>query len=315
MIQLLLHGKNKNLLMLTPQKRNVLVRLDTETGKNLGELGLSFHEELAEPFESIVPVQKFAQLQAQNEMVKLVGTSRNSVFNLEWDTRTPMNQVVIGEDQKITKKSRTHNFTSIATTSSGDIVAGDNEGVVRLFQSPNEKMVRAKTNLNQFADRVRAVDVSSDGEWVVWTTKDYLAVVSTKFKDTKSGDKFSGFHKPMGAQRPDALVLRIHPDIMAKHGITEVNFEGGRFDNGPYAGNGVIEQDLAVTTGPFVVMWNFRKVKIEYGRPREAVCYLTPKIWKQASNIVDKAFEYGKDNIVTVLESDINTIDLGEDEE
>jgi len=312
--KVMLHGKNRNLLMLTPQKRNVLVRLDTETGKNLGELELSFHAEVEEPFDQIVPVKKFAQLQAQGEMVKLAGTSRNSIFNLEWDTRTPMDQIVLGEDQKFTKQGRTHAFTSIATTSSGDMVVGDNEGVVRLFQSPSDKSFkRAKTNLNQLADRVRAVDVSSDGDWVVWTTKEYLAVVNTKFVDAKSGDKVSGFHKSMGSARPDSLILRIPEDIKKKYGITEVNFEGGRFDNGPFSDPTglVIEEDLVVSTGPFIVRWNFRKVKIEYNKPRpEDNCSLPPLIYRQAGNIVDKVFEYGQSKIVTALESDINSLDL-----
>lgn len=303
--------------MLTPQKKNVLVRLDTETGKNLGELELSFHAEVEEPFDAIVPVQKFAQLQAQGELVKLVGTSRNSVFNLEWDTRTPIDQIVLGEDQKHTKQGRTHAFTSIATTSKGDIVVGDNEGVVRLFQSPGEKpLKRAKTNLNQLADRVKAVDVSSDGEWVVWTTKEYLAVVNTKFEDPKSGARVSGFHKSMGAARPDSLILRIPEDMKKKYGITEVNFEGGRFDNGPHANpeSGlIIEEDLVVSTGPFIVRWNFRKVKLEYAKARpEDNCSLPPIIYKQAGNIIDKAFEYGESRIVTALETDINELDLDE---
>jgi hypothetical protein len=304
--------------MLTPQKRNVMVRLDTETGKNVGELELSFHAEVEEPFDSIMPVQKFAQLQSQNEMVRLVGTSRNSVFNLEWDTRMPIDQIVLGEDQKHTKQGRTHAFTAIATTSSGDMVVGDNEGVVRLFQSPGEKQLkRAKTNLNQLADRVRAVDVSSDGEWVVWTTKEYIAVVNTKFVDPKSGEKTSGFHKSMGTQRPDSLILRIPEDVKKKHGITEVSFEGGRFDNGPHSDPGsglIIEEDLVVSTGPFIVRWNFRKVKLEYAKARpEDNCSLPPLIYKQAGNIIDKVFEYGQSKIVTALEADINEIDLDAD--
>lgn len=317
--QLLLHNKNKNLLMLTPQKRNVLVRLDTETGKNLGELELSFHAEVEEPFGSIVPVQKFAQLQAQNEMVRLVGTSRNSVFNLEWDTRTPMDQIVLGEDQRVTKQGRSHAFTSIATTRNGEMVVGDNEGVVRLFSSPGAggQLKRAKTNLNQLADRVRAVDVSADGEWVIWTTKEYIAVVNTKFVDQKTGDKLTGFNKSMGSERPDSLILRIPEDVKKKHGITEVDFEGGRFDNGPHSDPGsglIIEEDLVASTGPFIVRWNFRKVKIEYAKQRpEDNCRLAPLIYKQAGNIVDKVFEYGESKVVTALAENINELNLDED--
>lgn len=308
--------------MLTPQKSNVLVRMDTETGKNLGELELSFHAEIEEPFDSIMPVQKFAQLQSQNEMVRLVGTSRNSVFNLEWDTRTPMDQIVLGDDQRHTKQGRTHAFTSIATTRNGEMVVGDNEGVVRLFSSPagnGGAIKRAKTNLNQLADRVRAVDVSADGEWVIWTTKEYLAVVNTKFVDPKTGERASGFAKSMGTSRPDSLILRIPEDLKKKHGITEVNFEGGRFDNGPHSDPGsglIIEEDLVVSTGPFIVRWNFRKVKIEYAKARpEDNCKLPPLIYKQAGNIVDKVFEYGQSKIVTALETDINELDLDDYDE
>jgi hypothetical protein len=36
--KMMLHDKSNKILMLTPEKRNLFVRIDTETGKNIGEV-------------------------------------------------------------------------------------------------------------------------------------------------------------------------------------------------------------------------------------------------------------------------------------
>lgn len=156
-------------------------------------------------------------------------------------------------------------YTSVATTKTGDIVVGDIKGHVRLFQTPEKGLKRAKTVFNQFADHVINVDTSADGEWVLWTTKEYVAIINTKF--SKDGVSYSGFHKPMGKERPSALLLTISEEDMKSHGIEEVNFTGARFDNGPYldlSNNNIIEEEIVASTGKFLVRWRMRHVKAQY---------------------------------------------------
>jgi hypothetical protein len=43
-------------------------------------------------------------------------------------------------------------------------------------------------------DPIIGVDVSKDGEWALWTTKEYLAVAKLSFQD-KNADVVSGFEK------------------------------------------------------------------------------------------------------------------------
>lgn len=130
-----------------------------------------------------------------------------------------------GEEVVITEKSevpgkRGARFTAVATTGRGDIVAGMNTGELKLFSKPEGGWTRAKTNLTQLSApvtgpspfpssssvlhrplssrqlrRSAAVDVSFDGEWVLWTTKEFLALMSVKFRDEKSGRFLTGFEK------------------------------------------------------------------------------------------------------------------------
>lgn len=176
-------------------------------------------------------------------------------------------------------------------------------------------MKRAKTNLNQLADPVRGVDVSSSGEWVIWTTREYIAVVNTKFSD-KNNDVFSGFTKSMGEARPDALILRLSAEDKAKFGIGEVSFTAARFDNGPFidpSGANVIEEEIVSSTGPFLIRWKFRQVKNDYAKPRNSdELSAKPIIYKQSETIIDKTFRYGSNDVVAALEHDFASINFDE---
>lgn len=304
--KILFNNANKNLLVLTPQKRDTLVRIDTETGKTLDEYHLKFHEDLETPFYAVTPSKKFSQLKS-NDTVSLTGLSGNSVFNFDWDTRTPTKNIVLDESSIQTINST--KYTSVATTKTGDIVVGDLKGHVRLFQTPQNGLKKAKTLFNQFSDDVVNVDTSSDGEWVIWTTKEYVAVVNTKFSN--NGVPYTGFNKSMGKDRPSALVLKISDEDMKYHGIDEVNFTGARFDNGPYMdlndGN-IIEEEIIASTGKFLVRWRMRHVSAQYKADVNERKYIKPLIYEQKGNIVDKSFQYGEKRVVAALEDKLNTL-------
>jgi hypothetical protein len=64
------------------------------------------------------------------------------------------------------------------------------------------------------------------------------------------------------------LLLRIPEDDLEKYNIKDVKFTPARFDNAPHTGSGVIEQEIVTSTGPFIVRWKFRPVKIDYNKER-----------------------------------------------
>lgn len=256
---MMFNNNNRNLLVLTPKRDNTLVRVDTETGKTLDEIVLQYHEDVEQPLYTITPQKKFGNLETDDSSVSIVGLSKNSIFSATHDVRTPTKHLLVDEkDRQFLNSGR---FTSVSTTRDGHIVAGDTTGNVRLFSTPTKGLKRAKTNLNQLADAVISVDTTSDGEWVIWTTRDYIAVINTQIDEGKS----SGYLKSMGTQKPDALILRISEEDLKLHNIDEVNFSGARFDFGPYNSDGnVIEEEIIASTGQFLVRWKLRHVKALY---------------------------------------------------
>jgi hypothetical protein len=87
------------MLVLTPDKKNVLTRIDTETGKTLDEIKMRLHAELDEPINTVTHSEKFSQLLSQ-PVVELAGTSRNTVFDMTWDPREKTDDIIISADNR-----------------------------------------------------------------------------------------------------------------------------------------------------------------------------------------------------------------------
>lgn len=81
--------------------------------------------------------------------------------------------------------------------------------------------------------RVTSVDTTRDGEWIVWTTEKYIAVVNTLFRGD-NGETYSGFEKSMGKEKPQALICRLTDEDLALMGITEedIHLTPATFDQG-----------------------------------------------------------------------------------
>ncbi len=130
-------------------------------------------------------------------------------------------------------------FSPVSCNSmSGQLAVADKEGIVHLFSNPSDGVVRAKTNLDQFSGlgEIVGVDVSGDGKWVLWTTRDRILLANVEFRDSKSNQLTSGFSKPMGEAKSDILELRLLPDEMAQLGLKpeQINFVPAKFDNGAF---------------------------------------------------------------------------------
>eukprot|EP01098_Paradermamoeba_levis_P004028 TRINITY_DN1761_c0_g1_i2.p1 TRINITY_DN1761_c0_g1~~TRINITY_DN1761_c0_g1_i2.p1 ORF type:complete len:372 (-),score=94.81 TRINITY_DN1761_c0_g1_i2:120-1235(-) len=307
--KILVQNESQNMLLFSPQRKNVVVSYDTETGTPLQQMHAKNQlSDIEMPLDLVIPAEKFSNLRP-NQVVETVGISGNMVFNLNWDTRVKGEEIVITDKSEIPSQ-KGKRFTCVSTNFNGEIAVGSNTGEVHLYSSPAKGWKRSKTKFTQLGDRVIGIDTSYDGEWVVWTTKEYLALVKTTFK--VGGEEFSGFKKSMGKHTPPCLLCKISEEDKEKHGIKEVDFTPARFDNSPYVGKaGIIEDNIATSTGEFIIRWNFRKLKLEFEKHMASgsvVANVQPQIFKQSQVVVEKQFEYGENTLVAALQKDLSRL-------
>eukprot|EP01112_Ceratiomyxa_fruticulosa_P017839 TRINITY_DN562_c0_g1_i2.p1 TRINITY_DN562_c0_g1~~TRINITY_DN562_c0_g1_i2.p1 ORF type:complete len:426 (-),score=93.25 TRINITY_DN562_c0_g1_i2:168-1445(-) len=323
--KIMLQDAGQSMLFLSPDHRGMIVKYDSEYGKNIGQTALKIADTLDYPIDHLSTPTKFSEL-LRSPVVQAVGVSGNSLFDMRWDSRTN-EELKLTEDQRFVKPTRHFRFTSIATTGNGNVVAGSNDGHVRLFSKKGTDLFgespvvspwkRPKTDLSQLADKVTAVDTTRDGEWIVWTTDKYIAVVNTLFRG-ENGDTFSGFEKSMGKEKPQALICKLSEEDLNLMGITEeeVHLTPATFDQGTYLGDdNILEENIVTSTGPFLIRWKFRHIKIDYRKPRDQPGVRRAEIIKQKEDITNRKFLYDKDEVVTALENDLNFMKLENNEE
>jgi hypothetical protein len=73
--------------------------VDTETGKTLDEIVMKLHAELDEPITTVTQAEKFGQLLSQ-PVVELACTSKNTVFDIAWDPREKVEDLVIAPESR-----------------------------------------------------------------------------------------------------------------------------------------------------------------------------------------------------------------------
>jgi hypothetical protein len=304
--KLLLHSGGEKLLTLTPEK-DVICRLDTETGKNIGQMSVKlFHPDLSASLDTVVPLKKFSHLESQNDL-SLAAICGNTLSKIHWDTRLPVvKDYVLDTSESLTKAMR-FRFTAITTTKEGHIAVGSKDGSIRLYTG-GDIVKRAKTELCQLGDQITGLDVSCDSEWLLGTTVDYLIVFKTTWSDQHG--EHNAFKRSIPIKEKSVMVLTIPKEYLKKHKIKKLNFTPARFDSSPLHSK-VIEEEIVTSTGPFIVRFKFRKVKVDYQRDRIQLTS-KPIIYKQEENIVDKTFSYNGDCIVAALCHDLKKIDLSQ---
>jgi len=251
----LLMDKETRMNMLTPGKSS-LYHADIETGKIVNEF--SFTKDGVEvPMRDITADTKSSQLEAHNTFLSL-----DSNRLARWDMRDPSGIVqemaspaalayVGGKDY-----SRGTKFSCMATSGDGYVVVGSDDGKVRLYSE--KTLTQAKTSIPGLGATITNVDVTYDGRWVLATTKSYLMVVKTTYKDGDSGREQCGFTSRMGANAPAPRLLRLRPADVALTGgapLEKAHFtwitERGRQ-----------ERWIVASCGNYTVLWNFRAVKV-----------------------------------------------------
>lgn len=232
------------------------------------------------PVSEILPDAKYAQMTAQKT---LIGINRNSIFRI--DPRLAGNKRVADESKQYVTKA---DFSCAVTTGKGELAVASKKGDIRLYNKLN---IRAKTHLPGLGDPILGIDTTENGKFVLATCKTYLLVLGLEMK----GSEQTGFSKSMGDQKPVPKRLQLKPEHAAWMGES-VNFTVAKFSTGQDE-----EKTIITSTGPYVITWNFRRVKA--GRLYDYT------IKKYTQNVVADNFKFGQDrSIIVALPTDVQMV-------
>ncbi|RHZ68261.1 hypothetical protein Glove_296g20 [Diversispora epigaea] len=273
----MLHEEDSSIILMDPNDEHNLFKMDLEYGKVVEEWNV--HDIF--PVANIFPSNKFAQTTAEKTMI---GMSHNSLFRI--DPRLPDAKLV---DSQLKSYMTKNNFTCGATDDKGHIAVGSEKGDVKLFDSLGKN---AKTNLPALGSGIKGIDVTADGRWIIATTSRYLLLLDTEIKSDPN--RKLGFEKSFPkSQKPVPRRLQLKPEHLSLMEVP-VNFTPARFNTG----ESEMEKTIVTSTGPFVITWNFRRVK--QGKLYDY------QIKRYAEDIVADNFRFGQDrSIVVTLPHDV----------
>ncbi|KAF9164314.1 hypothetical protein DFQ26_001597 [Actinomortierella ambigua] len=271
---MLLHDQDTSMMLLDPKDQNTAYRMDLEYGKVVEEWSLP----TASGVTHIMGDSKYSHLYGTNTMV---GMSKDSVFRI--DPRVSGNKIVQDQSKQYAK---TNQFTAAATTANGSLVIGGHKGEMKLFNTIGKV---AKTALPGIGNPILGIDVTGDGEYVLATCKTYLLLINVK----NPANKTLGFDKSFPADsKPTPIRLQLQPQDVAlmKH---EISFTPAKFN----MGENELEKTIVTSTGPYVITWNFRRIKM--GHINEY------QIKRYEDKVVADNFKYGHDrSIIVTLQDD-----------
>ena len=237
----------------------------------------------------IAPDTKHSQLESGSTFLAIAPKSIS-----RWDMRIKggiaqdlSSPVALSYDSGRDYKTNT-NFTCVATSGDGYRVVGSKDGIIRLYNDKLEQT--AKTNIPSLGAPIESVDVTYDGKWVVATTKSFLIVIKTFYKD--GGKELCGFTSRLGRKAPAPRLLRLKPqDVMLTKGAP---LTGGKFTWVTESGHH--ERHIIASCGNYTVRWNFRTVKL--AEPELITNGLTTitnyKLIDSTEQVVDTTFMHEK---------------------
>ena len=136
----------------------------------------------------------------------------------------------------------------MATATNGNYAVGSDTGEIRFY----DRIGNAKNLIpSLLGDKIANIDCSTDGKWILATTKSYLILLPALVGD-KNAYK-AVFPKD---SKPCPKVLRVAPLQMQKNKIKELNLRDGKFDD-KKDGN---EQYIVATSDNFLVMWSMKNI-------------------------------------------------------
>nr|XP_031859921.1 uncharacterized protein CI109_004528 [Kwoniella shandongensis]KAA5526993.1 hypothetical protein CI109_004528 [Kwoniella shandongensis] len=276
--KMMLHNQDADMLLLDPNNKSSVYRMDLEYGKVVDEWKVSDSIEVS----NIIPDSKYAQMNPQQT---LIGHSHNGLFRI--DPRVSGNKLVESQFKQYATKN---DFSAATTTESGKLAVASNKGDIRLFDQIGKN---AKTALPALGDPIIGVDVSADGRWLVATCKTYLLLIDTLIGDGRYKGSL-GFDRSFPADsKPVPRRLQLKPEHVA-YMEDAVSFTPARFNTGVNE----TEKTIVTSTGKYVIIWNFRRLK--QGRTDDY------QIKQYDSRVVADNFKFGADkNIIVALEHNV----------
>ncbi|KAJ8489307.1 hypothetical protein ONZ45_g13633 [Pleurotus djamor] len=274
----MLHEQDTKMVLMNPTEPNSLYSLDIEVGKVVEEWKV--HDDIT--VNAIAPDSKYAPTTHEQT---LVGISHNALFRI--DPRVTGTKLVETQFKNYTTKNA---FSSVSTTGKGQLAVASDKGDIRLYDSIGKN---AKTALPPLGDPIIGVDVTSDGRWIVATTKTYLLLIDTLIGEGKYQGSL-GFDRSFPANaKPIPRRLQLRSEHVA-YMDQELNFSPARFNQG----EGQQENAIITSTGRYVVAWDFLKVKKGQLDKYD--------IKKYEDLVVQDNFKFGDDkNIVVALPNNV----------
>ncbi|KAK8854741.1 hypothetical protein IAR55_003480 [Kwoniella newhampshirensis] len=268
--RMMLHNQDADMLLLDPNNKNSVYRMDLEYGKVVDEWKVSETVEVS----NILPDSKYAQMNPQQT---LIGHSHNGLFRI--DPRVAGNKLVESQFKQYATKN---DFSAAATTESGKLAVASNKGDIRLFDQIGKN---AKTALPALGDPIIGVDVSADGRWLVATCKTYLLLIDTLIGDGRYKGSL-GFDRSFPADsKPVPRRLQLKPEHVA-YMEDAVSFTPARFNTGMNEA----EKTIVTSTGKYVIIWRTDDYQIK----------------QYDSRVVADNFKFGADkNIIVALEHNV----------
>ncbi|PRP79068.1 vacuolar import and degradation protein [Planoprotostelium fungivorum] len=281
--RMMLHKEEKSMLFLpgevkgsTPSNK-VVYKMDLERPDIVEEWNLGDH-----PVQELFHQTKFGEMKDQDGI-----TGLNLTGFVHIDPRT-QDKVVNSQYYSATTKPA---LSCAATTKTGDLVAGSKKGEIRMYSAKTFQSSagapRAKTNLPGFGDPILSIETTEDGEWILATCKNYLVVIRSE------NNGINGFQKPLGKDKPAPKRLQLsQADIVNMGG--QISFTPAKFNGG--AGQ---EKAIVTSTGPYVVTWNFSKIK--------KGIYDAYDVKEYSEDVIGDQFKYRSDkSIVVATDNDVS---------
>lgn len=277
---ILLHEGDTSMLILDSQDDSKLMRMDLERGKIVDTWSgpVMKHNTV----NNVHRASKYANLTDTKEFV---GLNKNALMRMD-----PRTREFVVQSKRYAAGTRAK-LDCMATTGTGHLAVASENGDIRLYDQIGKN---AKTHLPGLGDRITGIDVSEDGNYILATTAKYLLVINSIVKGEKT---YSGFAKSMGKNKPIPRKLVIKPEDIVKHRMGEVCFTPAHFNTGRSS----LERSIVTSTGPFLITWNFRAVKL--GRLNSY------NVTRFRDNIVADDFAFGDEGrIVMSLPNDVSVV-------
>ncbi|GLB33876.1 putative VID27-domain-containing protein [Lyophyllum shimeji] len=273
----MLHDQDTKMVLMNPSDPHALFSMDIERGKIVEEWKV--HDDIT--VDHIAPDNKFAPTTREQT---LVGASHNALFRI--DPRVSGTKMVESQFKQYVSKNK---FSGVATTASGKLAVASEKGDLRLFDSIGKN---AKTALPPLGDPIIGVDVTADGRWIVATTKTYLLLIDTLIGEGRYQGSL-GFDRSFPATaKPIPRRLQLRNEHVAYMG--SISFTPAKFNQG----QGQEENAIVTSSGPFVIAWDFKKVKKGHLGQYE--------IKKYEDLVVQDNFRFGDDkNIIVALQNNV----------